>query len=73
MNEVLIGAGTALAIALVAWGVQISRWTARVQTLLEINSTEVTSLRATRHEHASLLAELDGRVRHIELNEERES
>jgi uncharacterized protein YoxC len=67
VSDAAIISAAALALALIVWGVNISRWTARVQTLLEVLAKEVSTLREARDEHSNRLTGLDGRIRHLEL------
>jgi sensor histidine kinase YesM len=56
-----------LALAFVVHAVIVARWSARLQTLVEIHSAEIGTLRTTRHEHANAIATLQAKLEeHLE-------
>jgi hypothetical protein len=63
---VLVGL-VGLALAFVAHAVVVARWSARLQTLVEIHSAEIASLRESRHDHGNAISTLQAKLyEHLE-------
>lgn len=63
----VVGTLIGLQLALLVHAITIARWSARIQTLVELHQSEVTALRGVTQDHGLQLATLRGQVEeHLE-------